>query len=189
MKRTHISLHAATILLIGGLSNSVCAAEVDFTISNKSVYGGLTITPDSSKVNLSAGYLYHTDNRNSYHFDVHAQGQTVLGNLPTTAGIGFRGMGYKEGNIDGYGIGIGGYGDVNIPEVPGLSAVASFHYAPTILSFSDAENFKWFDAAISYRVIQNADVQVGYRYVHVAIDDAKDRLADSGLFLGLKMQF
>lgn len=189
MKLTKFSLHAASLLLIGGLSNSIGAAEVDFTISDKSVYGGLTVTPDSSKMNLAAGYLYHTDNRNTYHLDLHAQGQTVLGNLPTTAGVGFRAIGYKEGDIDGHGIGIGGFGDVNIPDVPGLSAVASFHYAPTILSFSDAENIKWFDAAMSYRVIQNADVQVGYRYVHVAIDDAKDRLADSSLFLGLKMHF
>lgn len=190
MNSIKLTTNVVSALLAFGLSQSLFAAEIDFALSDKSVYGKLTVTPDRSKINVAAGYLYHTDSRNVYHLDLHAQGQTVMGNLPTTAGIGFKAMGYKEGNIDGLGLGIGGFADVNIPEVPGLSATAAFHYAPSILSTSDMENFKWFEAAASYRVIQNADVQAGYRYVGVEIEGTNNnRTVESGLFLGIKLLF
>jgi len=37
--------------------------------------------------------------------------------------------------------------------------------SPSILSFGDADGMRHFEASISYRLIRNAEVLVGYRYV------------------------
>ena len=83
-----------------------------------------------------------------------------------------------------------GYATVNIPNVPGLSVGGSAHYAPSILSFGDSDAVTDIEARVSYRVIRNADVYAGYRYVNTDLDNSSaDINLDEGVMAGMKIFF
>ncbi|PID43960.1 MAG: hypothetical protein CSA52_03295 [Gammaproteobacteria bacterium] len=181
-------LLCTTVTLCAGIS-SAQAIETVFTLSDDSAYIKLSASPDVSKASFSAGYLYHQGARHVYHLDAHAQGQTAIGNLPTTTGIGIRGVGFHQKNIDGHGLGLGGFAVINIPEVPGLSVMGSLHYAPSITSFDDAEGIGWLELESRYRMIQNADVKLGYRYIKSGMENSKSQTLDSSFYLGVSLHF
>ena len=166
------------------------AADADFSLTNESVKGQVNFFDVRSDIQAGAGYTYHEGSRHLINGEFHAQGQTALGNLPTTAGIGFRGLLWDDDDLDGGGVGIGGYATVNIPNVPGLSVGGSAHYAPSILSFGDSDAVTDIEARVSYRVIRNADVYAGYRYVNTDLDNSSaDINLDEGVMAGMKIFF
>ena len=189
MTRINLITRIFSIFCLFSSATLTHATELDFALGDDSVYGVITPTNSRSNAHFSFGYLYHEKGRNVYHIDLHAQGQTVLGNLPTTAGIGFKFMGYKEHSAESYGAGIGGFGEINIPDVPGLSAMGSLHYAPSILTTGDSKSMTWLDLGASYRMIRNADIQGGYRYVNTRIEGASGHTIESGLFIGFRLHF
>ncbi|SFR51664.1 YfaZ precursor [Marinobacter daqiaonensis] len=179
---------AATLTLFAA---PAFAADADFSLTNDSVKGQVNFFDGRSDIQAGAGYTYHEGSRHLLNGDFHAQGRTALGNLPTTAGIGFRGLAWDDDdNLDGGAIGIGGFGTVNIPTVPGLSFYGSAHYAPSILSFGDSDDLTNIEVRASYRVIRNAEVFAGYRYINTDIDGASGDLnLDEGILAGLKIYF
>ncbi|GAA3925866.1 YfaZ family outer membrane protein [Litoribacillus peritrichatus] len=171
-----------------GFSGSLLASGFEFNLSDDSVYGKYTST-DELPVQFGAGYLYHEGGRNLFNLDLHAQNTSSFQGQRVHTGIGFKTIGYKEHGVDGLGVGLGGFGEMELSQVPGLSLSASGHYAPSILTFSDTDNFTWLEAAANYQVMPNADVQVGYRYVEAGFDHTKDRSVESTGFLGFRFHF
>ncbi len=167
------------------------AADMDFSLTNESVRGQVNFFDARSDIQAGAGYTYHEGSRHLINGDLHAQGRTALGNLPTTAGIGFRGIWWDDDdNLDGGAVGIGGFATVNIPNVPGLSFTGSAHYAPSILSFGDSDDMTNLELRASYRVIRNADVFAGYRYINTDLDGySGDINLDEGVLAGIKIFF
>ncbi len=166
------------------------AGDVDFSLTNDSVKGQVNFFDNRSDIQGGAGYTYHEGSRHIFNGDFHAQGQTALGNLPTTAGLGFRGLAWDDDHLDGGAVGLGGFATVNIPTVPGLSFTGSAHYAPSILSFGDSDDMTNLEVRASYRVIRNAEVFAGYRYVNTEIDGSNaDINLDEGVLAGLKIYY
>ncbi len=171
-----------------GFSSSLLAGGFQFNLTDDSVYGKLT-SSDDIPMHVEAGYLYHEGGRNLAHLDFHAQDVSSFQGQRTHVGIGFRTIGYLEHDTDGLGIGLGGFGEIEINQVPGLSLSAAGHYAPSILTFSDTDSFTWLETSMNYSVMPSADVQLGYRYVEVGFEDGKDRTAESAGFLGVRFNF
>ncbi|MCG8613707.1 MAG: YfaZ family protein [Pseudomonadales bacterium] len=177
------------LLIFTTASTTSIASDLTVTLSNKSAGIDITPLPPSSQIHTEIGYLRHENSRHLYHADLHAQGQTVIANLPATTGLGFRTMVFDEKNVDGISAGFGGFINLNIPEVPGLSVAGSLHIAPSILSFSDLSGYQWIDLKSRYRVIQNADLLVGYRYVHSGLEEMDNRTIESSFYVGLRYLF
>lgn len=177
-----------TIPLMAG-STLANASDASLRISNDSVHTQLNLTPNNANVDFGAGYMYHEGSRHIINIDIHAKGQTAIGNLPTTAGIGVQATGFDDKNIDGGAVGLGGFARLNIPSVPGLSFEGALHYAPSILSFGDADDLARVRAQVNYRVIQNADVFLGYHYLNTDLDGGRDVTLDEGIFAGMKILF
>ena len=93
--------------------------------------------------------------------------------------------------MDGGAVGLGGYATVNIPRVPGLSLTGGLHYAPSILSFGDSDDMTSLELRGSYRVIRNAEVFAGYRYLNTELDSPfrGDVNLDEGVMAGMKIFF
>lgn len=126
---------------------------------------------------------------NIANLDLHARGQTALGNFPTTVGIGAQVSLFNEDKADGSAIGLGGYAHVKIPEVPGLGVKAALHFAPSITSFNDLEQFFRADVKVTYRVIQNADIYLGYRSVIGDIRGSGNQSLDENAHVGFMIMF
>lgn len=184
--------------LIPGFAVALLAASPalagDFTLSltEESVKAQVNATNSRSELAFGGGYTYHEGKRHIANIDFHAQGRTAIGNLPTTAGVGMRGLAYDDDDYsDGGGLALGGFATMNIPTVPGLSVNGDLHYAPSILSFGDADSLVSVSANLSYRVIRNAEIFGGYRYLNADLDVVGDHdvTLDSGVMAGLKILF
>ena len=166
------------------------AADADLSLTNNSVKGQIDFFNSNSDIQMGTGYTYHQGSRSIFNLDFHAQGRTAIGNLPTTAGIGVKAIGWDDDNLDGGALGLGGFATVNIPRVPGLSMTGSLHYAPSILSFGDSDNMTALELRASYRVIRNAEVFGGYRYINTDLQGyPRDINLDEGVMAGMKIYF
>lgn len=184
MKAKIVSVAVATFLAVPAYAGSV-----DLSLSNHSARAQVNAMDVDSPTAFGLGYTYHTGGRHIANVDVHAQGRTAIANMPTTVGLGVRAIGFDDHQFTGGGLGVGGYGTVNIPRVPGLSVNASAHYAPNVLSFDDAKNLWNLDAKVSYRIIRNGAVYGGYRYLRVDRDHHASTTLESGLVVGMQLYF
>jgi len=167
------------------------AGDMDLSLTNNSVKGQVNFLGPNDDVQLGGGYTYHEGSRHIANVDFHAQGRTAVGNLPTTAGVGVRGIGWDDDSLDGGALGIGGFATVNLPRVPGLSFTGGLHYAPSILSFGDSDDMTSLELRGSYRVIRNAEVFAGYRYLNTDLDSSSrgDIDLDDGVMAGIKIYY
>lgn len=167
----------------------VFAADADLSLTNDSAKAQVNFFGTNSDMQLGTGYTYHEGGRHIGNIDFHAQGRTALGNLPTTAGLGVRAIGWEDDDLDGGAVGLGGFATVNIPDVPGLSLTGGLHYAPSILSFGDSDDMTSLEMRVSYRVIRNAEVFAGYRYLNTDFEGRGDVDLDEGMLAGMKLFF
>ncbi|WP_417501097.1 YfaZ family outer membrane protein [Marinobacter sp.] len=180
-----------SVLVLSLAAAPVFASDLDLSLTNDSVKGQVNFFGNNSDLQLGAGYTYHEGSRHIGNIDFHAQGRTALGNLPTTAGIGMRGIVWDQDRADGGAVGLGGFATVNIPKAPGLSFTGGLHYAPSILSFGDSDDMTSLELRASYRVIRNAEVFAGYRYLNTELDfpSNPDVNLDEGVMAGMKIFF
>lgn len=185
MKASRISL-----MVLSLAAAPAFAGDVDLSLTNDSVKGQVNFFNTNNDVQLGTGYTYHEGGRDIFNADFHAQGRTAIGNLPTTAGIGMRGIFWDQNRADGGALGLGGFATVNIPNVPGLSFTGGLHYAPSILSFGDSDDMTSLELRGSYRVIRNAELFAGYRYLNTDIESSsRDVNLDEGVMAGMKIFF
>lgn len=177
------------LVLLSLATSSAFAADADISLTNDSAKGQINFFETNADMQLGAGYTYHEGSRHIGNIDFHAQGRTALGNLPTTAGIGLRAVGWDDDRLDGGAVGLGGFATVNIPDVPGLSFTGGLHYAPSILSFGDSDDMTSVELRASYRVIRNAEVFAGYRYLNTNFEGRGDLNLDEGAMAGIKLFF
>src|SRR5690554_3599531 len=123
-----------SVLVLSLAAAPVLASDLDLSLTNDSVKGQVNFFGNNSDLQLGAGYTYHEGSRHIGNIDFHAQGRTALGNLPTTAGIGMRGIVWDNDQVDGGAVGLGGFATVNLPDVRGLSFGGRLHYAHSTLS-------------------------------------------------------
>jgi len=186
MKASRISL-----VLLSLVTPTAFAADADISLTNDSAKGQINFFETNSDMQLGAGYTYHEGKRHIGNIDFHAQGRTALGNLPTTAGLGFRALAWDDDRRrrDGGAVALGGFATVNIPDAPGLSFTGGLHYAPSILSFGDSEDATSLELRGSYRIIRNAEVFLGYRYINTNFEGRGDLNLDEGVMAGMKLFF
>ena len=101
MKVTRISL-----MVLSLAAAPAWASDLDLSLTNDSVKGQVNFFETNNDIQLGAGYTYHEGSRHITNLDFHAQGRTALGNLPTTAGIGVRGLAWDDDDLDGGAIGL-----------------------------------------------------------------------------------
>ena len=185
------AIHRTFLLLL--MAAPLAASADDFTLSltDDSARGYFRFSEASDQLALGAGYTYHEGSRHIGNLDFHAQGRTAINNFPMTVGLGLKNIYFRDSPVEGGAAAPGGYVRANIPEVPGLSFNSELYLSPSILSFGDAENMRHFETSLSYRLIRNAEVLVGYRYVGADLENARDddfRL-EEGLIAGMRILF
>lgn len=173
------------------LAPATYANEFDLRLSDDAIHAHYSVANTKGNAQFGAGYFYKNEDEaiNIINLDLHTKGRTAIANLPTTVGIGFQANVFKEGRFKGSAIGIGGSVRMNIPEIPGISVETAIHYAPSILAFGDSDEFRRLRLQLNYRIIENADISVGYRYLNVGVEKAGNHTFESGAFLGLKISF
>lgn len=184
------TISVLTLTAALGLSAQAQARDLSISLTGDSARVQVNTTDPHDELAFGAGYTYRSGGMNIVNLSFHAQGWTALGSLPATVGLGAKPVYFRSSGFDGGGVGLGGYGSLDIPDVPGLSFNIEGHYAPSILSFGDAEDLWSVSTSLNYRVIPNAEFFGGYRYVGVDVDGRSGRARlDEGLMAGLRLIF
>lgn len=160
-------------------------------ISDDALHANYSVHDSYSELSYGAGYFYK-DADEAIHIgnlDLHSRGQTAIGNLPTTVEIGIQGNLAHQDDLNASAAALGGSMRVNLPDAPGLSLQANAHFAPDVLAFEDAKRFVRAGAQLNYRIIQSADLSAGYRYLSTKLKSGEKHTFESGLFLGVELNF
>ncbi|GAA3973464.1 YfaZ family outer membrane protein [Allohahella marinimesophila] len=165
------------------------ASELDIALSEDSVAVDLRFLNEERSLRSSAGIVYREGGSRVFDLELLALGQTAIGNLPTTVGIGGQLDLFNGDDLEGGALPIGGFVQFNIPQVPGLGYTAAAFVAPSITAFGDADRFWRFDTKVTYRIIRAADVYLGYRHLHAKAEEGSDVSLEESFHLGFRLQF
>lgn len=75
-----------------------------------------------------------------------------------------------------------------IDAIPTTSFIVDFAYAPSVLSFRDAQNYIDFRAELNMQVISNIDIFVGYRNIDTRYVEY-DKTFNDSFYFGMKINF
>ncbi|WP_419811220.1 YfaZ family outer membrane protein [Bacterioplanoides sp.] len=170
--------------------------SLDLSIANEMARVGYDATKVGSGMHVSADFLHHTDDGNIGSVGLHVV--DVRNEDPDLyIGVGGKLYGFSADEADedgddasGAAIGLGGFFRYRLPGVPEVSVAGYAYYAPSVISFADADNLFDSDVRIQYSLIPTARVYAGYRYTGIKIEDVSDRVElGDGLHVGLKLDF
>jgi len=177
-------------LLLLAMQTNLTADELDLRINGDSIHGNYSVPSNTSKTHFGLGYFYKDDDLdiNVANVDLEVKDQTAIANMPATVGLGLQGNFYKADDFKGSAVGVGGSFRINLPKVPGISLETALYYSPKVLSFGDSDEFRRFRFQVNYRLIENADISVGYQYLNVGIEQGDNFSLESRAFLGIKLK-
>ena len=144
----------------------------------------LTYYSDSTSYSLDASYL-HTDGDDLVTVGVSAE-STFQGVQGLALGLGIKSV-FAD---DFIAIPFFAKAKYTLPfySMPTTSLATSFAYAPSVLSFSDAESYTEFRVEANMEVINNVHLFGGYRNVHTEYD-TNDLTFNNSFYGGLKLSF
>jgi hypothetical protein len=176
-------------LLLSISMQSLAGGSVDLSLSNDAARMAYDAAKVGSGLHISASIMHHEDDN-----DLLALGMHVVDvrkpNSPLYMGIGGKVFAFKSGDVDGGGLGVGGFFSYQIPQVSDLSTAGYLYYAPSVVSFNDIENLTDADIRIQYGLLPTARVYMGYRYSSAMIEKIKKTvMLDQGVHFGLKVDF
>ena len=144
----------------------------------------------SGPLHLDTGWLHHQDNGDAVHLGLLVTGETS--SAPgMTGGLGGRVflLDAEGGDGEGYGVGLGGALRYVLPRYDRFAMEIEGWFAPDVLTGGDAEGYRDLGARLEYSVTRQAGVYVGARYVRGDYEDGGDRYFDTGMNIGIHLQF
>ena len=177
------ALSALGLLLAAPLTH---AADASLALSNKTVAVDYTSQPIGQGLEMTAGFLHHSDNGNLGSFGLQASQQVNPG---LAASVGGKLVFIQNDVKNAWALALGGQVDWAVPSVPQLHVGAHAWYAPGVTSFNGADNLHDIGASVSYRVLNNAEVFAAYRRVRVDYDQKGGKTVQSGPLFGMKLFF
>ena len=187
-------LRLIAFVLCAVISSSLYARTFDINLSSDAAqfkYASLIGATNYGRTELGFGFLYNEDD-------------TLLGEISLlvideagTKSPGLElGVGPKlyiadpdDPSIDFVAIGLGGQLRYKNLQVPRVVYGASLFYAPSIVSFGDADQMYEFDMSIEYELLPTANIYLGYRSIQADIKNRKDIEVDESAMIGLRFKF
>lgn len=147
--------------------------------------------PGEGRSEVEAGFLYNDDD--NYMAEV---GMLIIDVAGTkTPGL-EMGVGpklfmasHKGTGGDAVAVGLGGQLRYKLPSLSRVNFTVAGYYAPSIVSFSDADSMWEFNAQVGYEILPTANVYFGYRHIQVDFDPVGKHSIDETWMVGLKFSF
>lgn len=177
------SLYALSLLLVATASQ---ASDLAIGLSNKSVSLDFAGAIPSSALQFTMSGLHHVDEGNIAAAGVQVS-QKIDRNVD--AAVGAKGVAIFNDTKNASALALGGSVDVAVPMVQKLYIGAHAWVAPNVVSYGGATNYRDLGATASLRLMTNASVFLGYRYVRVSYENYSDRVIQDGVVGGIKLFF
>lgn len=185
------------IMITSGISFA-STYELELNAGHSAIEGRLdrTTTIEKGFLTTGIGAVYNDDD---YKI---ANVKLTLGNgisLPELKfNLGFKGLlgNIEKDNKDGdlMAVGFLFLGKYSIPEtispIP-IDVSVGFSYAPDSFCFLDSDRYLDFRTSLDFRIVKNAAIILGYRYIKVRFDDNRGRweMSDDAVLLGYQLRF
>jgi hypothetical protein len=176
-------------ILLSFSVQSMAGGSIDISLANDSARLEYDATKVGSGLHISASAMHHEEDGDLISLGLHVV-DVREPNSPLYIGVGGRIFGFKNGDVDGGALGVGGFYRYQIPQVPGLSTAGYVYYAPSVVSFDNTENLADADVRIQYALLPTARVYMGYRYSRYKLEGiSKVFMLEEGIHFGLKVDF
>jgi hypothetical protein len=176
-------------LLLSFSVQSMAGGSIDISLSNDSARLEYDAAKVGSGLHVSASAMHHEEDGDLISLGLHVV-DVREPNSPLYLGVGGRIFGFKNGDVDGGALGVGGFYRYQINQVPGLSTAGYVYYAPSVVSFDNTENLADADVRIQYALLPTARVYMGYRYSRYKLEGiSKVFMLEEGVHFGLKVDF
>jgi len=187
-------LRLMLILLLSALCSTSLARSFDINLSDDAAqfkYGSLIGGTNYGRTEMSIGFLYNEDDNYLGEIGllvIDEAGSKTPG-LELGVGPKFWFGGSDEADVDISAIGLGGQLRYKNPNVPRIVYGASIYYAPSVVSFMDADNMLEYDIRLEYELLPTANVYLGFRSIEAEIKNRKDVEIDESAIIGLRFKF
>ena len=176
------------------LSSQLYARSIDINLADDAAqfkYGTLVGGTNYGRTEMEAGFLYNEND------NVLAEvGLLVIDEAGSKSPGLELGVGPKfwfgdadKPDIQISGIGLGGRLRFKAINMPRIVYGASLFFAPSIVSFIDAEQIFEYEIRIEYELLPTANVYIGYRNIEADIKNRKDVEIDESGVIGLLFKF
>lgn len=182
-------LCAFLLAAVGGAK----ADSLDLNLNNDAVRLTFSWDARDDKLTFDAGWLHHQDNGNVAHVGMHLVDFAASGPGAPEVGIGGR-LFYIDGDtgpssVSGGALGLGGFFRYALPQANRFSVKGHLYFAPDVVAFGDSKQYVEASLGMGYNVLRDADLYIGYRYVQARFDGGPDLTMDTGVHIGLRLNF
>ena len=143
------------------------------------------------KLRADVGWLHHQETGNLVHAGLHLVDFAAAGASPLRAGLGGK-LVYVDADQPssrGGALALGGFFDYTLPGYDRLGFGGQVYFAPDVLGLSDVESYREIGAHVRYNLLREADIYLGLRSVQGEFDGAPDVTFDTGLHIGIALNF
>ena len=172
------------------MSNAAFSQELSIQLSSDTarvMYVTEAFGQDFGRLELEAGMLHKEGGDDLINLGLLVRGESV--SAPVIVAIGARGY-YAD--IKPYtvaAIAIGADVLLSPEQWGGFGMGGYFYTAPSVVSFSDAEDLTEYGLYLNFQITPQARVTVGYQRIDIAINNAPDVTFDKGSYFGLNISF
>lgn len=185
----------ARLWLLAGIlalsSFAVAANEIDLNVNDKAVRVAVAVDLRNDLV-VDGSYFYHDDRGDVFGVGLHVTGPFTAGTNALRAGLGVRLLRVDadiRGRDSGTVLPLGGFVNYRFPGYDRFSVGGSVYYSPDVLSFGDTRRYSEYNAWAAYSVVRRGQVYLGVRGIRADFELSPEVTFDTGMHLGLRLQF
>lgn len=175
-------------------SSQSLARGIDIKLADE--MGEFTYLSESSTfgyggADVGLGLLFTEEDDVQFNLDIMVTGNPAGNNKALQFGVGAKAVFTSFDILDEEvgAVAIGGQIRYVIPSSTPIAFLVTGHYAPGITSFSGAEQYTEFRAAIELEVTPSARAFVGYRNIEYEFEGGGEVELDDGAHVGVKFEF
>jgi hypothetical protein len=185
------ALRLAAIAALALLGTTAWAGSLDLNLSGSAarIEYAQAVTPSGLEGDVS--YMHNQDEGDVAGIGLHLVDLANSGSDPLQVGVGGRlfFINPKGPNSNGTALGVGGFVRYTLPQYNRVALSGHAYFAPSIVSFGDADRFFEYAFRVEYNVLRQANVYVGYRHVSADFAGLPTLTMDTGLHVGLRITF
>ncbi|HET7922418.1 MAG TPA: YfaZ family outer membrane protein [Gammaproteobacteria bacterium] len=182
---------AGLFVVLMGLAFGASAGNLDVNLGSDAAQVNYSANLTPSGLEGGLGYLHHTD-----RVDVANLGLGLVGNASPVGSPLLFGVGGKllfinpvNSSYNGVAVGLGAHFHYVWPSYNRFALGGEIYYAPSIVSFNQADRYLEFSVRAGYSVLRNAEVYIGYRHVSAAFTGTTSLTLDNTFMAGLSLTF
>lgn len=177
-------------VLLACSTTAIAGGAIDFALSNDSLRVEHDAVLVGTGAHFTSGFLYNEEDSNwAITLGFNAVDATMA-NQELIGGVGFKTMIISTDTSDlDLAAGVGGFFRYQPDFMNGLGVEGEAYFAPTILSFGDLDSAHEFVGRLTYKVLPQARVFIGYHDMDADYGSSGSETVDSTFHIGFRMTY